>query len=183
MGTWVARSASSQGCASWEKGMRSLRGGRVDFSGIVAISLESGTSVMFRDRIPVCNSASSSSGARLLSGAGLGTKFRVGLHHAIRLTISSHSSKLMNSSNATFSWSSDDSCINIFGSKDSANSLRIACPNNFVALIDLWLDTSRNSYVPVTMVSDQPISTIIAARRPAATVVSAGVACKEIFGD
>lgn len=61
--------------------------------------------------------------------------------------------------------------------------MRIACPNNFVALIDLWLDTSRNSYIPVTMVSFQPISTIIAARMPAATVVSAGVECKDIFGD
>lgn len=104
VGRWVARSASSQGWASWEKGMRSLRGGRVDFSGIVTISLDSGTLVMFSDRIPACNSvSSSSSGARPLSGAALGTKFRDGLHHAIRLTISSHSSKLMNSSKATFS--------------------------------------------------------------------------------
>lgn len=182
-GRWVAKRASSQGWASLEKGRVSVRGGSVDLRGIVATASELVSAEICRDFILARNSSSSCRGARPLSGIVLNVEFADGLHHANRLTISSHSSKLMNSSSATFVWPSGESCCSIFGSKELANNLRISCPNSLVALMDLRLNTSRNSYIPVTIVSFQPISTTTAARRPAATVVSAGAECKDIFGD
>lgn len=154
VGREEAMKVSSQGWERWAKGMLRIVGVWVDLRGMDIV------------------------GSEELSPAGCCSD----LHHAIRLTISSHSSKLTTSRKSGSSASFPFSCFGWCPGREVASSFNISCPSHLLALIDRNDLISLYSYTPVTVVSAHPMSTMRAARKPAANVLRMGEESSDIVG-
>lgn len=165
-GDWLgAKNADSTGSLSLENGTWSVVGGRVDRRGIDTVCCSDGVTVTCRLLMAELSSVSS-----------------CGLHQAIRLTTSSHSSRLTMSLYLDSSSPFPVSCFAEGPWMARASMFNISWPNHLPALMDRCECTSLCSYIPVTTVSAHPMSTINAVRKPAARVITAGDDKSEMVG-